>query len=348
MQEEIIKGIKVRYKNAEKTLQKLKKTNFLNEKYKIRKENNIIFFPIKNCEKEKIFTYKILLREFEKKKIYPKSYKEILSLSEEKANLLPSSYDVIGNIVLIKLPDELLRNKKDIANAILKIHENIETVCLCKPVSGEFRTRDIEIIGGRKSTVTTHKEYGLHFLLDVNKTYFSPRLANERRRISSLVGSGEVIVDMFTGVAPFSIMIAKYADPKIVISIDKNKDAVFYAKENIKINKMLDKVEVFFDDAKNAAKILNTKNIQADRVIMNLPFSSHLFFPFVFNLFSERCFIHYYDILKEDEFEKKIAFLKCIAKKKDFVLSDVIINRIKTYAPREFYIGIDITAKKKK
>jgi len=348
MQKEKTKGIMVNCKNAEKILQKIKKNNFLNENYKIREENNIVYFPIKDYLKKDVFSYKIFLREFEKKKTNPKSYKEILCLPDEKLKCLPSSYDVIGNIVLIKLPDEILQYKKDIAKAILKIYKNIETVCLSKPVSGELRTRDIEIIAGRKSTVTTHKEYGLSFLLDVNKTYFSPRLANERRRISKLVGSSEVVVDMFAGVAPFSIMIAKYADPRIVFSIDKNKDAVFYARENVKKNKVLDKVEVFFDDAKNAAKILKTRNMQADRVIMNLPFSSYLFFPYVFKLFTERCYIHYYDILKENEIENRTVDLKNIAEEKSFFLSNIVVNKIKTYAPREFYIGIDITAKKKK
>ena len=60
----------------------------------------------------------------------------------------------------------------------------------------------------------------------LKETYFSPRLANERKRITSLVKPGETVVDMFAGVAPFSIMIAKYANPKIIYAIDKNKDAI--------------------------------------------------------------------------------------------------------------------------
>ena len=80
---------------------------------------------------------------------------------------------------------------------------------------------------------------------------------------------------MFAGVAPFSIMMAKYADPEIVYAIDKNKEALKYAKQNIKRNNVLDRVEVINADAKEVPNILQKK---ADRIIMNLPLSSHLFF----------------------------------------------------------------------
>jgi tRNA (guanine37-N1)-methyltransferase len=93
------------------------------------------------------------------------------------------------------------------------------------PVSGELRTRSLSIIAGEKRTITTHTEYGLLFDVDVRTTYFSPRLASERKRIANLVKPGETIVDMFTGVAPFSIMIARYAKPNVVYVIDKKQQS---------------------------------------------------------------------------------------------------------------------------
>ena len=55
-------------------------------------------------------------------------------------------------------------------------------------------------------------------------------LASERKRVAGLVKPGEIVVDMFAGVAPFSIMIARYAKPKIVYAIDKNKEAIILAE----------------------------------------------------------------------------------------------------------------------
>ena len=152
---------------------------------------------------------------------------------------------------------------------------------------------------------------------------------------------------MFAGVGPFSILIAKYANPKIVIAIDKNKDARKFAKNNIKINNVLDKVEFINSDAKNVDKILNKKGVKADRIIMNLPFSSFSFFKHALKSMNDLCIIHYYEILKEENIKKRLDDLRKIAEKNEVFITDIYIKKIKTYAPREFYIGIDITAKRK-
>jgi tRNA (guanine37-N1)-methyltransferase len=148
---------------------------------------------------------------------------------------------------------------------------------------------------------------------------------------------------MFTGVAPFSIMLAKYSNPKIIYALDKNPYAVKYAKINIKNNKVLDKIQVIKADAKNSSNIIKEK---VDRIIMNLPFSAYKFFKYALNIANNKCVIFYYDILKEEEIDKRVGFLKKIAFDKGFILESLDIHKIKTYAPREFYIGIDITAKK--
>ena len=275
-----------------------------------------------------------------------KSYKKLLDLPDKLKDKLPTSYDVIGNIIVLKLDPELVSYKTEIGFILLKVNKNVKTVCLTQPVKGELRTRDMEIIAGEKSTETVHKEFGLRFKVDVKKTYFSPRLANERKHVTELVKDGEIIVDMFAGVAPFSIMIAKYANPKIIYAFDKNKHAIRYAKDNVRINNVLDKVEVIQTDAKKSYEILNKNGIRANRVIMNLPFSSYLFFETTLKLISNYSVIHYYDILKEGDIDVRIDDLKKIAKKNETNLTKFNIRKIKTYAPREFYIGIDITAKR--
>ena len=99
---------------------------------------------------------------------------------------------MIGDIILIKIPKELNKYKKVIGDALLNSNKQIKVICAIEPVKGELRTRDIEIIAGEKRTETTHKEYGLTFKLDIKKCYFSPRLANERKRITNLVKKDEI------------------------------------------------------------------------------------------------------------------------------------------------------------
>lgn len=339
------KAVRVAFKQAEKVRRYLIKEKIIRDDLKITKDDNFIYFPVNKLSHELKF-YKVLERKFEKRERIPKTYKDIISIPDKNKKDLPTSYDVIGDIILLKLQKQLDSHKKEIGEALLKSNKHVKTVCLVQPVAGELRTRNVEIIAGEKRTKTTHIEYGLRFNLDIKKTYFSPRLANERRRVVNLVKEDEIVVDMFAGVAPFSIMIAKYSDPRIVYAIDKNKDAVDFAKLNIKINNVLDKIEIIHADAKKASYFLDKKGAKADRIIMNLPLSSYLFFEQALKIAANKCVIHYYDILEEKKIESRITHLKKIAKENGYILEKISIKKIKTYAPREFYIRIDITARK--
>ena len=335
-------AIRIHLHEAETTRIYLSEKKILRNDLKIKKDSEFIYFPVINIPKE-LNSYKIIKKEFEKRKTKPKTYKEIISIPGKLKNNLPTSFDVIGGIILIKISKDLAKYKKEIGKALLSSNKNIKTICLSEPVTGEFRTRNITVIAGEKRTTTVHKEYGLSFEVDVKNTYFSPRLATERKRVASLVKPDEVVVDMFAGVAPFSIMIAKYAHPKIIYAIDKNDDAVVFAKQNIKRNNVLDKIEFIHADAKKIHKILKEK---ADRIIMNLPFSAHMFFKDTLKITRKNSIIHYYDILEENKIQERINELKKIAEENKTILTNLNVRKIKTYAPGEFYIGIDITAKK--
>ncbi|MGF3554639.1 MAG: class I SAM-dependent methyltransferase [Thermoplasmatota archaeon] len=332
-------------KHGEKIRKYLKEKKLLKDDLKINRDNKYIYFPIIDKINKKKLNYKIINKKFEikEKNIY---YKEKLKniIPEDVFKNLPRSFDIIGDIILIRLDKSLHSYKKEIGLTLLETIKKAKVVCTIEPVKGELRTRKLEIIAGEKRTKTIHKEHGLTFEVDVKKTYFSPRLANERKRIANLVKKDEVVVDMFTGVAPFSIMIAKYSNPKIIYALDKNPYAIKYAKINVKKNKVLEKIQLIKADAKNSYKFVEEK---ANRIIMNLPFSAYKFFKHALDVSGNKCVIHYYDILKENEIDKRINYLKNIAFKKGFILDKIDVHKIKTYAPREFYIGIDITAKKK-
>lgn len=338
-------GIQAELIQAEKVRKYLSENNILRTDLKISKDDSFIYFPIKEISKE-LNSYTTIEREFEKRETKPKSYKEIVAIPDNLRHELPTSYNIIGSIILIKLPESLLKYQKEVGESLLKTNKNVKTICLTQPVSGEFRIRDIKVIAGENRTETTHKEYGLTFNVDVKKTYFSPTLATERKRVATLVKQGETIVDMFAGVAPFSIMIAKYADPKVIYAIDKNEDAVKFARQNIKRNNVLDKIEAIHTDAKEICRILNQKNAKADRIIMNLPFSAHVFFTSALEIINDNGTIHYYDIQKEEKIQERIDGLEKTAKENRVVLKNLNVRKIKTYAPREFYIGLDITVRK--
>jgi tRNA (guanine37-N1)-methyltransferase len=341
MNEKTTIGICVPLKQAENMHKFLLKNNLLRNDLKIKKDKEYIYFPVRSIPKN-LVSYKIDT-EFEKRKTKPKSYKEIVSIPDNLKHELPTSYDVVGDIILLKLPKNLMKYQHEIGESLLKSNTNIRTVCVIEPVSGEFRTRNIKVIAGVKQTKTTHKEYGLVLDIDMKKSYFSSRLATERKRIATLVKPNEIVVDMFAGVAPFSIMIAKYANPKIIYALDKNQDAIAFAQQNIKRNNVLDKIELIHADARELHTRVHKK---ADRIIMNLPFSAYLFFSSALKIAKDQSIIHYYDILHTNRIEERINKLKKIAEESEYTLSNIDVKKIKTYAPREFYIGMDITAKK--
>ncbi|MCK5030650.1 MAG: hypothetical protein KAR64_04230, partial [Thermoplasmatales archaeon] len=99
-------------------------------------------------------------------------------------------------------------------------------------------------------------------------------------------------------------------------------------------------------DAKEICRILNQKNAKADRVIMNLPFSAHSFFTNALEIINDNGIIHYYGIQKEEKIQERTNGLEKTAKKNRVTLKNLNVRKIKTYAPREFYIGLDITVRK--
>ena len=339
------KAVKEKSKDIEDLRKLLIKKGVINNNLKIFSDDEFVYIPIKKSIPE-LDTKQIVVKDFQIRENKPRSYVELLNLPNHIIDKLPRSYDVIGDVILVKIPDEIIDYKTKIGKALLEANKNIRSVFLSYSVSGEFRTRKIEKIAGDKNTKTMHVEYGVRFELDIEKTYFSPRLANERRRISNQINEGEIVVDMFTGVAPFPIIIAKYSNPKIIYGIDINKDSIKFARENVRANKLLDKIEIVNSDAKDIKKIFLRKKIKADRIIMNLPFSSYLFFENALDIAKKHCIIHYYDILADEEIQKRLDSLNNISLNKNFKLVNLNINKIKTYAPRVFYIGIDITAKK--
>lgn len=206
-----------------------------------------------------------------------------------------NSYDILGDIAILRLTNTARKCSQIIAEAIMSIHKNVKTVLAqTSPVRGDFRLRKLEYVAGENKTVTVHKESGCLFAVNVRKCYFSPRLLYERMRIAKQVGSGEVIVNMFAGVGCFSIVIAKHSNAEKVYSIDINPAAVQDMRENVRLNRVYGKVMPIFGDAKEVIE-KRLHNV-ADRVIMPLPEKAFEHLPYALLALKKAggC-IHYYD-----------------------------------------------------
>jgi len=216
-------------------------------------------------------------------------------LPPEEISHIYNSYDIVGDIAIIRLTGKSGRYSQIIADTIMKVHKNVRTVLAqTSPVHGDYRLRKLEHIAGEKRMTTIHRESGCLFSVDVDKCYFSPRLFYERMRIAKLVRDGETVVNMFAGVGCFSLVIAKHSNAAKIYSIDINPIAVQYMRENVKLNRAFGRVIPIEGDAKEI--ILKMLHGVADRVLMPLPEKALEHLPYALLALKE-CggWIHYYD-----------------------------------------------------
>lgn len=226
-----------------------------------------------------------------------KRLKEKLSstLATEQLSQVYSSFDILGDIAIIKTPSNNKLNMEVIAKQIMQVHKNVKSVFMqTSAVGGDFRVRQLMLLAGEEKTSTQYKESSCTFAVDVEKCYFSPRLSYERTRIASLVRAGEVVVNMFSGVGCFSVIIAKKVPQTKIYSIDINPIAFECMQQNIKINHVYGKVIPLLGDSKEIVQT-NLHGI-ADRVLMPLPEKALKYLPVaVLALKKEGGWIHYHD-----------------------------------------------------
>ncbi|MBU0530299.1 MAG: class I SAM-dependent methyltransferase family protein [Nanoarchaeota archaeon] len=265
--------------------------------------------------------------------------KDILKekLSEEQIKELKTSFDQIGEIAIIEVPEELVPKEKVIAEAIMKVNKNIKTVCKkLGERAGELRLRSVKVISGKKKTETIHKEHGCRFKLDVKKDYFSPRESTERQRIAEQVKPGETVLVMFSGVGPFSIVIAKKA--RHVYEVELNKHACKMAEENKKLNKLNNIITVCGDVKKEVKQFYG----KCDRVLMPLPKEAHAYLPEAIKCVKQSGVVHMYHVSHEsDMFSEPVKLMRQACKKQGVKCKILGKRKVLPYGPRTCKVCID-------
>jgi tRNA (guanine37-N1)-methyltransferase len=267
-------------------------------------------------------------------------------LPARKLSRVYNSYDIIGNIAIIRLTKETQRYRNKIAQALMSTHTNVETVLAqANGVSGEFRLRKLTHVAGKKTTSTTHKEFECLFGVDVKNCYFSPRLLHERIRIVQQIEEGDVVVNMFAGVGCFSVLIAKHANAKKVYSIDVNPKAVRYMEKNIRMNRTFGKVIPILGDAKKV--VVENLRHKADRVLMPLPERALEYLPFALLALKTRGgWIHYYGFehAKKGEDPVEKATLKVSGKLRNLEVAFKVSSGrvVRATGPNWYQVVLDI------
>ena len=272
-----------------------------------------------------------------------KSLENILSPSESEE--LFSSFDQIGEIIVLRIPDSLKSKKKIIGETLLDQVKTTRSVFYqSSPVEGEFRTRNLEILAGEDNTETEYKESGCRFLVDVEKAFFSPRLSTERERIANLTHDGEIIINMFGGIGMFSILAAKVSKCT-VYNIDINPNASLLCEKNIELNKLKGKIISLNGDS---VKIIQDKlQNSADRVLMLLPERSDEFLETAILATKNNGVIHYYSHIHADKKQDAVKFSEEHYLNTSKVKSKILNSRIvRPVGPRFYQTVVDVQIKK--
>jgi tRNA (guanine37-N1)-methyltransferase len=227
--------------------------------------------------------------------------------------------DIVGDIAILKFPRRSLWITKKIrAMFFLRRHKGITTVLeKVEGFSGELRMHKTRHLAGMKTKEATYKENECVFKFNVDKTYFSPRLSNERKIISDevvrLVKKKTSILVMFAGISPYPIVIAKKLKQKKVnarvYANELNEDANRYAEKNVVLNKLKDYVVLLEGDAKKLPQIISKKKApkKFDIILMPRPNIDETFLDVALKLSKKGTIIFYHGFGTKEEVLNEIS-----------------------------------------
>jgi Predicted methyltransferase len=271
------------------------------------------------------------------------NYRELLrkGLKDEYDSAV-RGYDVLGSIAII---GEQGRKGRIIADAVMRVNKNVKTVVSkAGAVKGKYRKREFEFVAGERNFIADYKENGCAFRFDIRKTFFSPRLSFERKRITELSKDREHVVVMFAGIGPFAIEIAKKNKGSEIIAVELNKDSYRYMLENIRINKTAN-VEPILGDAKSVVEGMAD---WADRIVMPLPMSAERFLGSAITAARNGCVIHYYSFGdSSDPFSESGKMARARAKDMGFTARVVGKRVVRPYSKNRSEVVLDIRIGKK-
>jgi tRNA (guanine37-N1)-methyltransferase len=346
-------GVRVQKTLARKIILLIGELDLSSANLKIKRVKDFVYVPLaRRPSKAKLHRLQSQASEaIVSSYVFPEKSKRITTLTDVLESKLaprliaslPRSWDIIGEIAVVKVPQELRPYRAIVGQAMLRLNKNVRTV-LAKQgaVSGTYRLREMEVIAGKSDTTTIHREYGCEYYVDLAKAYFSPRLSLEHHRVASSVREGETVLDMFAGVGPFAVQIAKNVKNVRVYAIDANPYAVEFLKKNIMLNKVDGKVVPILG---NSEQIVEQKlSGMADRVIMNLPGQAAQFTRTACQALKPRGgIIHFYGFLKTpDTLQRAQAgFVQAVEQCERKVKKISCSRLVRATAPHEWQFVID-------
>ncbi len=337
----MVLALKVPKEEAEKARKMLVELGLLDRDHRAKKEGDFVYFPVKSP----LEGYEVVEIDLPAVRRKPRDMVEALRglLSPEEVEKVTKSFDIIGHVAVIEIPEGLRDKEKLIAEAIMRVHPNVRTVAVEEgPHEGPFRVQPVRVVTGEPNLVTTYREHGVRMMLEVGKVYFSVRHSFERKRIAEQVRPGEVVAALFAGVGPYPLVIAKkQPHVKKIYAVELNPEAWKWMVKNVELNRFQEKIIPVLGDVRDVVPRMFPK--MADRVIMPLPKTADTFLDVAMEALKEEGgIVHFYTFgPAEDPFREGEEKIREVAEEHGYCVRFLEERRVANYAPYIWKVVID-------
>jgi len=265
-----------------------------------------------------------------------------LQLSANERELLPKKWELLGDILILRLDPSLQVHWPAIAEEYATVLGAHAVLRRFDKIRGIYRQPGVELVYGT-SHDTLHVENKVKFKFNPQKVMFSSGNIDERIRISKLAKHSDTVVDMFAGIGYMCLPIALHSRPSKIIACELNQVAFEYLKENIKLNHVEDIVQPLLGDNRECI----SPGV-ADRIVMGYIKTEHSHREAAFKILKPSGgVIHFHDVgFKADAvtsaFDKIQESLKQSGFHKKFATEIINQYAIKSYGPKMVHIVLDI------
>ncbi|MDH4123479.1 MAG: class I SAM-dependent methyltransferase family protein [Thermoplasmata archaeon] len=235
----------------------LLKMNIVDRSLKIERTNTHTMIPllIPDIPEEIVRKYRIKFdhaehrKRSQRKKPFESIRESLLEIGLDR-NLLsrfPDKWEMVGDVLIIKLSEDLMGFSQPIAEQYAKILGAKTVLRDLEKIAGQERLPEVQLLIGDE-TETIHIENGVKYCLDVARIMFSSGNIDERIRMASIDFDGKSVLDMFAGIGYFTLPIAVHQKPKMIFSCEIRQLTYDFLLKNIDLNAVREKVIPFFGD----------------------------------------------------------------------------------------------------
>jgi tRNA wybutosine-synthesizing protein 2 len=247
---------------------------------------------------------------------------------------LPDKWEMIGDVLVLKLPRELDDCKVAVAEGYARVLGAKAVLQDVAGIEGDWRVPQVEKIWGG-STETVHLADGVRFKLDAAKVMFSSGNLPERMRMARISRPGETVVDMFSGIGYFAIPMAVHSRPERIYACEVNPVAFHYLEENARINRVEDLTPLLGDCRETAPEGV------ADRIIMGY-LRAQGFLDKAMMIAGPEAVLHYHEACPNELIgTRPWSTVREAAEKAGRSIEQLHLQRLKSYAPGVSHIVLD-------